>query len=357
MERPIKYTAIPGSGSNSETENQLEYSNFKSSKIRRHFVLSRTLCLILCTGLLMAFVIIIAISQGYARQPISQSSTCVAPIIRREWRTFTKAEKQEYFRAVNCLQTKPSRLGTKHPLYNDFAFLHQRTNGEIHDAAGFLAWHRYFIHLYEQALQKECEYAGHLAYWNWELDWEDISKSPVWDSEDGFGGDGTGDEFHGIGRCVTDGPFANMPISYIDIHEIEHCLLRNFRLDTSKEERVTSKLHPDRLQEIFGHQDFESFTHLLENGVHLAIPTFVRGDFLSFTAPNDPVFFLHHTQLDRLWWKWQRINPETRLKGYGKADPSEEALVKNVLHMGALGPAVTVSEVLSTETDLLCYTY
>jgi tyrosinase len=32
----------------------------------------------------------------------------------------------------------------------------------------------------------------------------------------------------------------------------------------------------------------------LENGPHNNIPTGIQGDFSSFTAPNDPIFFLHH---------------------------------------------------------------
>ena len=27
-----------------------------------------------------------------------------------------------------------------------------------------------------------------------------------------------------------------------------------------------------------------------------------------WTSPNDPVFFLHHCNIDRLWEKWQRLH-------------------------------------------------
>lgn len=32
----------------------------------------------------------------------------------------------------------------------------------IHYTATFLSWHRYYIHLFEEALRGECEYQGNL---------------------------------------------------------------------------------------------------------------------------------------------------------------------------------------------------
>ena len=30
-------------------------------------------------------------------------------------------------------------------------------------------------------------------------------------------------------------------------------------------------------------------------------------------SPGDPVFYLHHNYLDRLYWQWQQLNPNIRL--------------------------------------------
>ena len=30
-------------------------------------------------------------------------------------------------------------------------------------------------------------------------------------------------------------------------------------------------------------------------------------------SPGDPVFWLHHTYLDKLWWEWQSLNLSSRL--------------------------------------------
>ena len=31
------------------------------------------------------------------------------------------------------------------------------------------------------------------------------------------------------------------------------------------------------------------------------------------TSPGDPLFYFHHTALDRLWWIWQMQDPDARL--------------------------------------------
>jgi tyrosinase len=32
-----------------------------------------------------------------------------------------------------------------------------------------------------------------------------------------------------------------------------------------------------------------------------------------FTSPGDPIFFLHHTWLDKAWWDWQKRDLPSRL--------------------------------------------
>ena len=80
-----------------------------------------------------------------------------------------------------------------------------------------------------------------------------------------------------------------------------------------------------------------SFNLGLEGGPHIAISRSIRGDFSMLTAPSGkskfptsmdgsvmrptewtvPVFFLHHGQLDRLRWVWQRFGRERRERIYG----------------------------------------
>ena len=35
----------------------------------------------------------------------------------------------------------------------------------------------------------------------------------------------------------------------------------------------------------------------------------IRGTMVLMTSPNDPIFFLHHANIDRLWAEWQATHP------------------------------------------------
>ena len=42
------------------------------------------------------------------------------------------------------------------------------------------------------------------------------------------------------------------------------------------------------------------------NGMHNGVHGWVGGDMGAMTSPNDPIFFMHHAQVDRIWSIWQR---------------------------------------------------
>lgn len=64
----------------------------------------------------------------------------------------------------------------------------------------------------------------------------------------------------------------------------------------------------DHNDEFRGFGSLEGQPH---NSVHNSVgtPYGFMGDFMS---PVDPVFWLHHANVDRLWWLWQQRNPQTR---------------------------------------------
>lgn len=79
--------------------------------------------------------------------------------------TLTTIQRLDYIHAVQCLMSKPARTpstaasGAK-TRFDDFVATHINQTLTIHYTANFLAWHRYFMWLYEQALKEECGFTG-----------------------------------------------------------------------------------------------------------------------------------------------------------------------------------------------------
>jgi hypothetical protein len=157
-----------------ETDDQ--HADELSTTSRRRLTHGRTnlLCILIvalaCTAIGYSFAGIIATLRRCPdpTTPISTaiSSTrhhqCQTVSNRHEWRSLSRAEKQHYLSSVQCLKTIPSRLGLNQSLYDDFPMVHARIGVQSHGAAGFLSWHRYYVHVYEQALRDECGYTGNM---------------------------------------------------------------------------------------------------------------------------------------------------------------------------------------------------
>ncbi|EME43326.1 hypothetical protein DOTSEDRAFT_72666 [Dothistroma septosporum NZE10] len=285
---------------------------------------------------------------------------------RREWRTLSKAQQQDYIFAVLCLKNTKSpflaRNGTT--AYDDFPWVHSHVGYSTHHSAAFLPWHRYFLIIYETALRETCGYDQGLVYWDWTLDYGALEKSPVFDAKTGFGGDG---EVGGhitvgrTGRCVVDGPFAHTKLSYYDIKFAPHCLSRGFRNSAGELGHIDAQdVSPQSVEEVLSAETYDKFVELMEGRLHDVIPLGIAGDFETFTAPYDPLFFLHHTQLDRLWWLWQQRSPERILWAYGghkQSHSMELASLDDELEYRGLTDDVKVKDVMDTEAGQLCYRY
>ncbi|TQV96995.1 BolA protein [Cordyceps javanica] len=125
-------------------------------------------------------------------------------------------------------------------------------------------------------------------YWDWSLDWMDLARSSIWDNSTGFGGDGDslGVETVGNGRCVIDGPFADLrPIIYNHTFA-EHCLSRGF-----SDSKITGRLpgdqfSPENIGEILRQSDYSSFLRRVERDLHNTLHNSINGDFKAMTAAN-----------------------------------------------------------------------
>ncbi len=57
---------------------------------------------------------------------------------------------------------------------------------------------------------------------------------------------------------------------------------------------------------------FSTFQRKLELGAHADVHVAVGGTMNSASSPSDPVFWLHHANIDRLWAQWQTAHPKAK---------------------------------------------
>lgn len=88
-----------------------------------------------------------------------------------------------------------------------------------------------------------------------------------------------------------------------------------------------------------------------------------------FTSPGDPLFYFHHTALDRLWWIWQMQDPVNRLNSIPFNSMNKTHLMKRqrvvdpynvTVDMKWLGPPVKLLEThdqLGGNGGAFCYIY
>ncbi|KAK2025705.1 Di-copper centre-containing protein [Colletotrichum zoysiae] len=285
--------------------------------------------------------------------PADASGSCENPYFRREWRSLSKQEKKDYLDAFQCFIDSPSVMGLNGSLYNDFSWVHNLVAHSTHTKAPFLTWHRRFIFVYEKYLQKSCGYKGAIPFWDWTLDWDDITNSPIFDSKLGFGGDGDPKApEHQNAHCVTDLPFKNLRPQWYGSAYDPHCLSRSFN-----EDWLAHYMNPEALEKVMAATNYEEFYLALEMGPHDIIPLGIRGDFTAFTAPNDPIFYLHHAQLDRVWWLWQMRDKNNRVHDYGGEGDRGNVSLTDTLPLAGLDKDLTVADIMDTEGGEMCYRY
>ncbi|KXN67864.1 Di-copper centre-containing protein, partial [Conidiobolus coronatus NRRL 28638] len=74
----------------------------------------------------------------------------------------------------------------------------------------------------------------------------------------------------------------------------------------------------------------------------------IWGDMNKMVTPNDPIFWMHHVMVDKIWWEWQQRDPKrlTEYFGFGAT------LDDDLWNVNA-----KVRDVMDTESDGQCYKY
>jgi hypothetical protein len=191
--------------------------------------------------------------------------------VRKSTSAMQPAEWDQLIDAINQLHG----TNAAQPAYRTFVKVHTRamTNAEamanwrVHTmqdmgvrGVNFLAWHRQFLIRFEQRLQ-QVHPSVFIPYW----DWIAHPAPPV---------------------RISDPALLN-----------SWSVDRNLDLD----------LMPSGadVQAVRARDRFRPFQLALELGPHGSVHIAIGGDMNSASSPTDPLFFLHHANVDRIWYEWQ----------------------------------------------------
>jgi len=292
------------------------------------------------------------------------------PQVRRNVTALSADERIDFANAVMALKSRPSPWVSGISTYDTFVLWHRDAMGcgvnAAHMGPAFFPWHRRFLRLFEETLQT-IEPAVTLPYWDWTVD-RSTTGAPWFD--DLLGGNGDPAE----GEAVMTGPFrkGSWEISIFDPGDMDQVpyLARNFGASKMAAELPTAEEVEEALaiatydaspwnatvppgssfrNAFEGWQDCAvqgcdpvggispicGSRHNIHNRVHLWVAgesSFmahvmtdagdgtrtddVMGTMAASSSPNDPVFWLHHANVDRLWAVWQErhglvYQPET----------------------------------------------
>jgi tyrosinase len=98
-------------------------------------------------------------------------------------------------------------------------------------------------------------------------------------------------------------------------------------------------------------------------GVHVAGHGSVGSQMSDmFISPSDPVFMLHHGNIDRMWTIWQKAHPDQVQAVSGtrttqNMPPSSYGTLDDTIGWGKLGKQRQLRELVSVGQNGLCYRY
>lgn len=75
---------------------------------------------------------------------------------------------------------------------------------------------------------------------------------------------------------------------------------------------------------------------------------------------TDPLFYLHHANMDRIWWNWQAKSLATRLSDISGPTTFEGATQVTLafgLLISTIGETLPIKSVMDIRASPMCYTY
>lgn len=206
----------------------------------------------------------------------------------------------------------------------------QSDRNSAHRGPVFLPWHRFMLRQLELNLQRVLgNNSFGLPYWDWAADGNlpaaQQKTAPLWTAS-GIGG--TGDP-------VSNGPFAFNAadphsfhvrvesLSSANLKQANRGLKRTLGKDASslpKKTQTAAVLNVTPYDTANWGVSSAGFRNQLEGwrpnlGLHNLVHVWVGGDMSPATSPNDPVFFLNHCNVDRIWEAWMQKRGRSYLPG------------------------------------------
>ena len=238
--------------------------------------------------------------------------------LRKNQNFLSATEKKQFTDAVIALKAG-GRDGNQ---YDQFVSMHNNNIPAGHFGPAFFAWHREYLIKFEEALQSiKNDQSLALPYWDWSVNQSQASSWPF--TADFLGGNGNKD----FQWQVADGPFAyntgQWPLNVRSGSEPYPYLVRQLGDSRYAHSLPTWANVQDTLQatpydvspwnSISGsgfRNRSEGYIPSGSFGMHTRVHTWVGGSMTTWTSPNDPVFWLHHCFMDKLWADWQAMHKD-----------------------------------------------
>jgi tyrosinase len=238
-----------------------------------------------------------------------------------------------------------------------------------HRGPAFLPWHREFLMQLEGEL-RTIDGGITIPYWDWVADsaLEHPETASIWGA-DFMGGNGlesdqwrvqTGPFAYNAGKWPVPaypeeelpGPglkrrFGNI-VPTLPTNEDRTLALNEIFYDTPNYDRSPFTIGFRNRLEGWVTQRGDARVRFPSSQLHNRVHLWVGGNMVPMTSPDDPVFFLHHCFIDKLWADWQVKQKEERPEAAPHYAPEQQGPPGHNLHDQLKPWKRTVAEVLDT---------